>query len=306
MEVQPTSRTTLRRNSRHLRVLVKLAIDARLVVISRHLCYASTTNPGSQIRKIRCDGLLGGCSPCTQNHTECKTTDRITGRATTRGHVEELEQRSRDYLSRIRELEDRLISMGADVKPMVAYHDVAAAPLVQWNQAQGNGSLQTWEDNGASGSMMAYTSEPSSSRTSESNFIRLPEFRKGLHGDNYLGVSSGNSFLSSIRGTSLNVLGMEINIADFASTDLDGPVQPSLQQGPLYNKSYQSFVMSAFGTNPRLEKVALPPKTEGLTYAQWYFRALNPYLPTMHKPTFLSLVSTKLFSIFLVCNAHVC
>ncbi|KAI4132088.1 MAG: hypothetical protein LQ347_002709 [Umbilicaria vellea] len=221
----------------------------------------------------------------------CKTTDRITGRATTRGHVEELEQRSRDYLARIRELEERLVSMGADVKPMVSYPDIATAPLVQWNQAQENGGLQTWEDNGASGSVLPYTSEPSSSRTSESNFIRLPEFRKGLHGDNYLGVSSGNSFLSSIRGTSLNVLGMEINIADFASTDLDGPVQPSLQQEPLYNKSYQSFVMSAFGVNPRLEKVALPPKTEGLTYAQWYFRALSPYLPTMHKPTFMALLA---------------
>lgn len=192
------------------------------------------------------------------------------------------------------------------MKPMVSYHDVATAPLVQWNQAQGNGCIQTWEDNGANGSVMPYASELSSSRTSESNVIRLPEFRKGLHGDNYLGVSSGNSFLSSIRGTSLNVLGMEINIADFASTDLDGPVQPSLQQEPLYNKSYQSFVMSAFGINPRLEKVALPPKTEGLTYAQWYFRALNPYLPTMHKPTFMALVSPRLLSTLFIWETQVC
>ena len=259
----------------------------------------------SQIRKIRCDGLLGGCSPCTQNHTECKTTDRITGRATTRGHVEELEQRSRDYLGRVRELEERLISMGADVKPMVGYHDVATAPLVQWNQAQGNGGAETWDDNGANGGMMLYSSEPSSSRTSESDCFRLPEFRKGLHGDNYLGVSSGNSFLSSIRGTSLNVLGMEINIADFASSDLDGPVQPALQHEPLYNKSYQSFVMSAFGINPRLEKVALPPRTEGLTYAQWYFRALNPYVPMLHKPTFMSLVSNLRLSIWPMCKVSV-
>lgn len=179
------------------------------------------------------------------------------------------------------------------MKPMVCYDDVTTAPF---------GGLQTWEDTGVSGDIMPNASEPPSSRTSESNFIRLPEFRKGLHGDNYLGVSSGNSFLSSIRGTSLNVLGMEINIADFASTDLDGPVQPSLQREPLYNKSYQSFVMSAFGINPRLEKVALPPKTEGLTYAQWYFRALNPYLPTLHKPTFMALVSTKLFSILSICK----
>jgi hypothetical protein len=79
--------------------------------------------------------------------------------------------------------------------------------------------------------------------------FRLPEFRTGCTGDNYLGVSSGNSFLSSIRGTALNVLGMEIDIADFTSSDVDEPDQSTFQVEPLYNKSYQSFMQTAFNVN---------------------------------------------------------
>ena len=74
---------------------------------------ASSTRTGQacdrcKVRKIRCDGLPGGCSPCLQNNTECFTTDRITGRATSRGYTEELEQQVRDLQHRNRELEQRL------------------------------------------------------------------------------------------------------------------------------------------------------------------------------------------------------
>lgn len=249
-----------------------------------------------KIRKIRCDGLPGGCSPCLQNSTECKTTDRITGRATSRGYVENLEQRTRDQETRIRDLESRLISMGADVKSSNAYHDATIAPLVEWNQAQANGNHQSWaaaeQGNGHNHNVVPYSSTTSNSRAPETNMFRLPEFRTGCTGDNYLGVSSGNSFLSSIRGTALNVLGMEIDIADFTSSDLDEPEQSTFQVEPLYNKSYQSFMQTAFNVNPKFDKVELPGKQEGVTYAQWYFRVLNPYLPVLHKPTFMNLVST--------------
>ena len=58
----------------------------------------------------------------------------------------------------------------------------------------------------------------------ETNMFRaLPTFRAGCTGDNYLGVSPGNSNLSSIKGTTLSILGMEIDIADFDSLDMDEP-----------------------------------------------------------------------------------
>jgi hypothetical protein len=138
-----------------------------------------------------------------------------------------------------------------------------------------------------------YTPQTSSSVTShsqETNMFRaLPAFRAGCTGDNYLGVSPGNSNLSSIKGTALSILGMEIDIADFDSVDMDEP-DPSVFHPQLYNKSYQAFLQTALNINPRIEKVDLPPREDGMTYAQWYFRVLNPYMPVLHKNTFMKLV----------------
>ena len=117
----------------------------------------------------------------------------------------------------------------------------------------------------------------------------LPAFRAGCTGDNYLGVSPGNSNLSSIKGTALSILGMEIDIADFDSADMDEP-DPSVFHPQLHNKSYRAFLQSTLNINPRIEKVELPSRVEGMTYAQWYFRVLNPYLPLLHKPTFFKMV----------------
>jgi hypothetical protein len=87
---------------------------------------------------------------------------------------------------------------------------------------------------------------------------------------------------------------MEIDIADFDSLDMDEPASSAFNP-PLYNKSYQSFLQSALNINPRMDKVALPSREDGMTYAQWYFRVLNPYTPLLHKPSFFKLVNWKRF-----------
>ncbi|KAI9801854.1 MAG: hypothetical protein M1833_002168 [Piccolia ochrophora] len=254
-----------------------------------------------KVRKIRCDGLPGGCSPCIQNNTECRTTDRITGRATSRGYVEGLEHRTHDMGNRIRDLEAQLMSHGVDVKPMT-FHDIGPSPhapsALEWHTNGANGTPPMWGRSGGAlnGLGMPFQSGPDPDaeallRPQETNMFRaLPVFRTGCSGANYLGVSSGNSYLSSIKGTALSVLGMEIDIADFNSSDMDEPT-PSLYQPGLYNKSYQSFLQSALNVNPKIEKADLPPRNEGLTYATWYFRVLNPYCPVLHKPTLLTLLT---------------
>ncbi|KZF24441.1 hypothetical protein L228DRAFT_245371 [Xylona heveae TC161] len=250
-----------------------------------------------KVRKIRCDGLPGGCSACLHNNTECRTTDRITGRATSRGYVESLEERLRDNDARIRELEDRLIAMGVEVKPADGYHTPNDAPTLDWSQAGNPNVAHIWAPalaGNPNAGLMAYapgTPPAPETRPQETNIFRaLPVFRTGCNGDNYLGVSSGNSSLSSIRGTALSVLGMEIDIADFTSNDMDEPA-PSIFQPELYNKSYQSFLQSALNINTKIDKVELPAKIEGVTYVDWYFRVMNPYLPILHKPTFMTLLN---------------
>lgn len=235
-----------------------------------------------------------------QNQSECKTTDRITGRATVRGYVQNLERQVESLRLRNRELEERMAAVGINVKPPQEYGDTTAASLIQWNETQGSQDQQAWrnEANSSSNVPPQFPGDgrgPSNGLMVDNSLFRLPEFRGGLAGNNYLGVSSGNSLLSSIRGTALNVFGMEIDLADYMSSDLDEPDPSNFLIKALYNKSYHAFVQTAFSAIPKLEKVELPPRNEGLIYAQWYFRVVNPYLPILHKPTFISLVSPLVF-----------
>lgn len=232
-----------------------------------------------------------------QNNTECRTTDRITGRAAPRGYVESIEQQTREQAARIRELESLLIQNGVEVKPSNVYHE--AAPVQYFGGVSQNGLPSMWS--AAPHSNVYATPAPSHilpSNQQETNIFRaLPAFRAGCPGDNYLGVSSGNSPLSSIKGTALSILGMEIDIADFTSQDVDEPDQNSLHPS-LYNKSYQAFLQSALGVNPKLDKVKLPERDEGITYAQWFFRVINPYIPILHKGNFMALVCYR-FPLFM-------
>lgn len=230
------------------------------------------------MRKIRCDGLPGGCSPCLQNHTECRTTDRITGRATSRGYVEGLEQQNQDMQARIQELEQRLMQNGLAIKPSNGYKS-STTPTPAWGASTSPYASQPVE--------ALRTPQPDSTL-----FHALPSSRTGCTGDNYLGVSFGNPNLS-LKGTALSILGMEIDITDFDSPDMDEP-DPSVFHPQLLNKSYQAFLRTTLNVNPRIEKVDLPSRTDGLTYAEWYFRALNAYFPILHKPTFMKTVSSHL------------
>lgn len=248
---------------------------------------------------MRCDDQPNGCAACMQNHSECKTTDRITGKATVRGYVQSLERRLEELDNRNRGLEARLISLGEDVVPYSDYGHPATAPLVQWHESQRLGKRQVCDDNSqaVNASIQGGTAfngtmgnAPPSS-TAEEPPPRLPDFRSGLAGNNYLGVSTGNSLLSSIRGTSMNVLGMEIDLADYVSADVDEPEPSLIGTQPLYNMSYRAFIQTAFGISPKLTKVELPPRSEGMNYAHVFFDAVHPYLPIVHKPSFMTIVS---------------
>lgn len=250
----------------------------------------------SQVRKMRCDDQPNGCASCLQNRSECKTTDRISGIATVRGYVQCLERQLDELQHRNHELEARLVSLGHEVKPRTDYQDNMTIPLQQWHKGQASGSGQEWQgdslvpDKPVRGSNN-YNGNPGKEQPPSIGGVRLPDFRGGLAGNNYLGVSTGNSLLSSIRGTSMSVLGMEIDLADYMSPDVDEPDPSIASNQPIYNKSYRAFVQTAFGTSPKLRQVELPPRSEGMTYADVYFRAVSPYVPIVHKPSFMAIVS---------------
>ena len=246
-----------------------------------------------QIRKMRCDDQPDGCASCRQAQTECKTTDRITGKAAVRGYVESLESRLADLERHNRELQAQVLSFGGQVKPEYTSHSHAPDQHLRPSKDDPSQGQHAGLRNGtAEGD--AYRcldgSQDDSIQNSKTGRVRLPEFRSGLSGNNYLGISSGNSLVNSVRGTSMNVLGMEIDLVDYLSPDLDEP-DPSRGGHPVYNKSYRAFVQTAFGISPKLRKVELPPRSEGMKYAEVYFRITNPFVPAVHKPTFMNLVS---------------
>jgi len=200
-----------------------------------------------------------------------------------RGAEERLEEENRELRDRIQQLTEQLSrqqlqpSRGNDASQSSGYNDgpgygynlptVTAQPSSSW---VGNDLGHQLHDSAAF-------------RTSRS-------FRAGGMGDTFLGVSTGNSNLSSIKGTVLSIFGMEIDIADFKSIDMDEPHKSDFHSR-LYNKSYQSFMQTALNINERIEKPELPNRADGLSYAEWYFRTLNPYSPLLHKPSFMKLVS---------------
>lgn len=175
---------------------------------------------------------------------------------------------------------------GGDLRPTNGYHDGGASFDYQQPAAQ----APAW--NAANSYPPQNTNHGLPTSQQETNMFRaLPTVRTGTCGSNFLGVSSGNSNLSAIKGTALTILGMEIDIANFDSHDMDEP-KNSVFVPQLYNKSYQAFLQSALNINPRIpaETVNLPPRDEGLRTAEYYFRILNPYLPLLHRPTFINLV----------------
>jgi len=200
-----------------------------------------------------------------------------------RGAEERLEEENRELRDRIQQLTDQIsrqqlqTSSGSSVTQSSNYHE---GPGFGYNQPP----LPARSTSSWGGNELGHQLDESAVRTS-------PSFRAGGVGDNFLGVSTGNSNLSLIKGTVLSIFGMEIDIADFPSIDMDEPHKSTFHTR-LYNKSYQSFIQTALNINERIEKPDLPNRRDGLSYTEWYFRTLNPYVPILHKPTFVKLVSS--------------
>lgn len=161
------------------------------------------------------------------------------------------------------------------------------APSAQNNYGQYWGQQQQdWSGNNSYQGQNAVTA--AAARTSPARGERqtpqggslLPDFRSGCIGDNYLGVSSENSWLSPIEGTSLALFGTKVDLAEFMPSDSD----PALS-----GMSYRTFLMHAFGRQ-QVFRPELPDYEKCKLYAEWYFRSIQQFIPVLHKPDFMSLL----------------
>ncbi|GAB7363256.1 hypothetical protein MBLNU230_g3538t1 [Neophaeotheca triangularis] len=250
---------------------------------------SSTTRTGQacdrcKVRKIRCDARPGGCSPCLQNNTECKTTDRITGRATSRGHTENLENENASLRMYMVELQQQLREHEIEPRPMPGvppgYLPATSAPQQQY-EPQARSSTADWEGSVVLGEQQGQTQNGPEGRQGSQTSL-LPDFKSGCVGDNYLGVSSENNWLSPIKGTSLALFGMEIDLAKFT------PAENDLGQSAM---SYETFLNNSFGkSRQQMHVPRLPTYEQCKTYAEWYFRSIQAFVPILHKPDFMTLL----------------
>lgn len=124
------------------------------------------------------------------------------------------------------------------------------------------------------------THSPTHESARDSPAPLLPDFRSGCVGDNYLGVSTENNWLSPIEGTSLALFGTKIDLAEFMPGDND-PEAMSM--------SYRTFLNHAYGRSHPF-RPELPPYDQCKMYAEWYFRSIQPFIPVLHKPDFMRLI----------------
>ncbi|KAF4467692.1 Transcriptional activator acu-15 [Fusarium albosuccineum] len=242
-----------------------------------------------KVRKIRCDALPEGCSHCTNQNLECYVTDRVTGRTERRGYMQELEREKNDMLSHIRNLEKLLGTNGVEVKPWQWTPYAQYPPGVSFDD-MGNpipdpNTGETWSQVGS-----AWVKNDATKPKFTPSFPRsLLESRPQ---ESHLGVGGDSAPLSSIKGTRLSILGMTVDLASFQAPDidLDEPPADAKMSTPLYNKSPQAFLQSIMGVNPPMQ-VDLPGREDAFTYAGWYFLTLSPFLPILHKPSFMRLLT---------------
>ncbi|KAK7418172.1 hypothetical protein QQX98_004147 [Neonectria punicea] len=249
-----------------------------------------------KVRKIRCDALPEGCSHCTNQNLECYVTDRVTGRTERRGYMQELEREKTDMLTHIRHLERLLADNGVEVKPWQWTPYAQYPPGVTFdnmgNPIRDPNSTDTWTQYGTAWVKNDSNSSVSSSAKPSSIHSCFPRnLLESRPGEGHIGVRGDDSApLSSIKGTQLSILGTTVDLASFDAPDMDEPLPDATVSGPLYNKSTQAFLQSTMNRNPPLQ-VDLPSREDAFSYSEWYFMTISTFLPLLHKPSFMQLLT---------------
>lgn len=129
---------------------------------------------------------------------------------------------------------------------------------------------------------------------------KKPIWKTRSSGDQLIGMYSGSSYLNSMRSSALTVLGIEIDLGDLLGSN-ESPSSRNWMS-PNQEKQYSdsnnlddslgSFLHSAFNsTQTSQTKLELPSRVEALMLVEFYFATTHPYLPLLHKPSFLAEVS---------------
>lgn len=208
--------------------------------------------------------------------------------------MQQLEREKTDMLNHIRELEKLLYQNGVEIKHSRPFSSAKNSTDGGIDNLSGQipdsvGKTQ-WNQPGSS----AWTKD----RNRLSSIPYASTLRSAVEPrptDAHIGVGADQAPLSSIKGTTLSILGSTIDIGSFDAPDMDEPSPDAPAHTPVYNKSAQAMMQSVTNINPALH-VDYPPRDDAFTYAEWYFLMIYPFHPVLHKPTFMTLVSTHCYT----------
>ncbi|EFY87359.1 putative transcription factor [Metarhizium acridum CQMa 102] len=248
-----------------------------------------------KVRKIRCDALPEGCSHCINLNLDCYVTDRVTGRTERRGYMQQLEREKSRMMSHIRDLERLCAEKNVEVKPFQGRVRAQSPPEAADEEDSSNASANVaaassndgWSQFGSLWIKDSSPPDPTSSiirhKVPRNEWQTRPEQSRW-------GVGSDDAPLSSLKGMTLTLLGTTIETTSFDAPDVDEPPTAADPSVPLYNKSVQAFLRSAMRVNPAVQ-VELPTRENAFIYAEWYFITVASFMPLLHKPTFMKLLT---------------
>ncbi|KAG5945928.1 hypothetical protein E4U53_006660 [Claviceps sorghi] len=267
--------------------------DFSSVVKNRLQSYSRTGQACDRckVRKIRCDALPEGCSHCINLNLECFVTDRVTGRTERRGYMQQLEREKNSMIAYIRDLERLCADKGVQVRPWEHGPASARSSSEAANSETADATDSSTPTDGWSRYGLLYikdTCSPSVDKTAIRPRIPRNEWRTRPEETNW-GVVGDAAPLSSLKGTTLTLLGTTIETTSFDAPDVDEPPSDMDPSMPLYNKSLQAFLRSSMRVNPAVH-VDLPTRQNAFMYAEWYFISVACFMPILHKPSFMKLL----------------
>lgn len=237
-------------------------------------------------------------------------TDPVTGVAYYRGQFEYLERRIEKQNREIKELLEKLRAIGHDVSSYGG-SDKETERYEAWAKVQVVDDAKPWEremrqpnrvrddtgqvfQDGVNRSESGH-SVAANQRDSAPGTSHLPgrPSSNPANGSmrNFVGVAT-NCVLSQTKpGMRLNILGWELDIANFTEEKDEEFEKLPDPDNPVYDRSYRSFVATAHGLQPKLQNVKLPSRQQAFNYALQQLHTLGAFVPVLHKPSLTELVS---------------
>ena len=231
-------------------------------------------------------------------------TDPVTGTAYYRGQFDYLERKVQKQNKNIKDLLARLRALGQDVSDYEA-SDKETERYKAWANVRAVDETKPWEreerqvnelplkdeaDGDEEKEMAPHTEHGDAREAPQSDSRPTTSSRlAAFPARNFVGVSTHNVLSQTRPGTRLNILGWELDIANFTEEEDEFEQLPDPEH-PIYDRSYPSFIATAHGLQPRLHDVQLPSRQQAFKYAMEQLHTAGAFSPVLHEPSLMELV----------------